>query len=164
VQNVKKQNYFCQSNYDDLPFSIRFCDFRIFFSRELLLFYGAKGDIMAPATIFLSPVIVSVPFLALSMMGNTIIRAEGQATFAMVSMMIIPALVNIALDFVFIKLLDLGLYGAALATAFPIYVFSFILWYFIYKTELKLQAKDFKFHLPIIKEITFSLVSFLDKV
>jgi hypothetical protein len=44
-----------------------------------LLFYGAKGDIMAPATIFLSPVIVSVPFLALSMMGNTIIRAEGQA-------------------------------------------------------------------------------------
>jgi Na+-driven multidrug efflux pump len=53
------------------------------------------------------------------MMGNTIIRAEGQATFAMVSM-IIPALVNIALDFVFIKLLDLGLYGAALATAFPI--------------------------------------------
>jgi Na+-driven multidrug efflux pump len=41
-----------------------------------LLFYGAKGDIMAPATIFLSPVIVSVPFLALSMMGNTIIRRD----------------------------------------------------------------------------------------
>jgi hypothetical protein len=37
-------------------------DFRIFLV-ELLLFYGAKGDIMAPATIFLSPVIVSVPFL-----------------------------------------------------------------------------------------------------
>jgi Na+-driven multidrug efflux pump len=119
----------------------------------LLLFYGAKGDIMAPATIFLSPV-VSVPFLALSMMGNTIIRAEGQATFAMVSM-IIPALVNIALDFVFIKLLDLGLYGAALATGISYFTsFLFILWYFIYKTELKLQAKDFKFHLPIIKEIT----------
>jgi Na+-driven multidrug efflux pump len=40
--------------------------------------------------------------------------------------MIIPALVNIALDFVFIKLLDLGLYGAALATGIPT-VFSFIL-------------------------------------
>jgi hypothetical protein len=37
---VKKQNYFCQSNYDDLPFSIRFCDFRIFFSRELLLLWS----------------------------------------------------------------------------------------------------------------------------
>jgi Na+-driven multidrug efflux pump len=58
------------------------------------------------------------------MMGNTIIRAEGQATFAMVSM-IIPALVNIALDFVFIKLLDLGLYGAALQPAFLFHVFFF---------------------------------------
>jgi Na+-driven multidrug efflux pump len=38
--------------------------------------------------------------------------------------MIIPALVNIALDFVFIKLLDLGLYGAAVATAFLFHVFS----------------------------------------
>jgi Na+-driven multidrug efflux pump len=44
----------------------------------------------------------------------------------------IPALVNIALDFVFIKLLDLGLYGAALQPAFPISRL-FILWYFIYK-------------------------------
>jgi Na+-driven multidrug efflux pump len=76
--------------------------------------------------------------------------------------MIIPALVNIALDFVFIKLLDLGLYGAAVATAF--YFTSFFLFLvLIYKTELKLQAKDFKFHLPIIKEIT-SLILFLDKV
>jgi Na+-driven multidrug efflux pump len=114
-----------------------------------LFFYGAKGDIMAPATIFLSPVIVSVPFLALSMMGNTIIRAEGQATFAMVSM-IIPALVNIALDFVFIKLLDLGLYEQLLQRAFPISRLFFLFFGTLYKTELKLQAKDFKFHLPII--------------
>jgi hypothetical protein len=34
--------------------------------------------------------------------------------------MIIPALVNIALDFVFIKLLDLGLYEQLLQPAFPI--------------------------------------------
>jgi Na+-driven multidrug efflux pump len=102
-----------------------------FFLVESCCFYGAKGDIMAPATIFLSPVIVSVPFLALSMMGNTIIRAEGQATFAMVSM-IIPALVNIALDFVFIKLLDLGLYGAAVATGISYFTsFLFILWLYI---------------------------------
>jgi hypothetical protein len=47
-----------------------------------------------------------------------------------------------------------------LQPAFLFHVFSFILW-FIYKTELKLQAKDFKFHLPIIKEITsLSLVFF----
>jgi hypothetical protein len=41
-----------------------------------------------------------------------------------------------------------------LQRAFPISRLFFYSWYFIYKTELKLQAKDFKFHLPIIKEIT----------
>jgi Na+-driven multidrug efflux pump len=31
-----------------------------------------------------APIILSVPFLALCMMGNNIIRAEGKAKFAMV--------------------------------------------------------------------------------
>jgi Na+-driven multidrug efflux pump len=61
------------------------------------------------------------------MMGNTIIRVEGQAHLAMVSM-IIPALVNIALDFVFIKLLDLGLYGAAACNGHS-YFTSFLLFF-----------------------------------
>jgi hypothetical protein len=46
--------------------------------------------------------------------------------------MIIPALVNIALDFVFIKLLDWGYMEQLLQPAFPISRLSFILW-FIYK-------------------------------
>jgi Na+-driven multidrug efflux pump len=68
--------------------------------------------------------------------------------------MIIPALVNIALDFVFIKLLDLGLYGAACNGHFLFHVFSFLFFGFIYKTELKLQAKDFKFIYPLSKNLT----------
>jgi Na+-driven multidrug efflux pump len=57
---------------------------------------------MAPATIFLSPVIVSVPFLALVMMGNTIIRQRDKLPLQW-CLMIIPALVNIALDFCIYK-------------------------------------------------------------
>ncbi len=41
-------------------------------------------------------------FLALCMMGNTVIRAEGKPKFAMIAM-IIPAFSNIILDIVFIK-------------------------------------------------------------
>jgi Na+-driven multidrug efflux pump len=85
------------------------------------------------------------------MMGNTIIRAEGQTTFAMVSM-IIPALVNIALDFVFIKLLDLGLYGAALATGISYFTSFLFILCFIYKTELKLQAKFLNSIYPLSKK------------
>ena len=133
----------------------------IFFSSQMLLLFGAKGAIVAPATEFFTPIIISVPFLALCMMGNNIIRAEGKATFAMVAM-IIPAFVNIILDIIFIKGMGLGMFGAALASAISYFMcFLFVLWFFIYKSELQLKAKHFKLHLPIIKEITaLSFVTF----
>lgn len=133
----------------------------IFFSADMLLLFGAKGPIIKPATEFFTPIIVSVPFLALCMMGNNIIRAEGKAKFAMVAM-IIPAFVNIILDIIFIKVMGLGMFGAALATSISYFMcFLFVLWFFVYKSELRLKARHFKLNLPIIKEITeLSFVTF----
>ena len=133
----------------------------LFFSKEMLLLFGAKGAIMEPAATFFLPIIISVPFLALCMMGNNIIRAEGKAKFAMVAM-IIPAFVNIVLDIIFIKIMGLGMFGAALATAISYFMcFLFVFWFFAFKSELKLKARHFKLHIPIIKEITeLSFVTF----
>ena len=135
--------------------------FGLFFSDEMLTLFGAKGAIMEPAKEFFIPIIISVPFLALCMMGNNVIRAEGKAKFAMVAM-IIPAFVNIALDILFIKYLDLGMFGAALATAISYFTcFLFVLWFFVFKSELKLKTRHFKFNIPIVKEITeLSFVTF----
>jgi putative MATE family efflux protein len=133
----------------------------IFFSDEMLLLFGAQGAIVKPAKEFFFPIIISVPFLALSMMGNAVIRAEGKAKFAMFAM-IIPAFANILLDVLFIKYLDMGMFGAALATAISYFAcFIFILWFFIYKSELRLKWYQMKFHFPIVKEITsLSFVTF----
>ncbi|EIA09915.1 MATE family efflux transporter [Flavobacterium frigoris] len=133
----------------------------MFFSADMLLLFGAKGAIVKPATEFFFPILLSVPFLALCMMGNNIIRAEGKAKFAMFAM-IIPAFVNIILDIVFIKLMNLGMFGAALATSISYFMcFLFVLWFFMYKSELKLKTSHFKFNFPIIKEITnLSFVTF----
>lgn len=133
----------------------------IFFSDEMLLLFGAQGAIVAPAKEFFFPIIVSVPFLALSMMGNAVIRAEGKAKFAMFAM-IIPAFVNIFLDILFIKYLDMGMFGAALATAISYFTcFVFIVWFFIYKSELRLKWHYLKFHFSLVKEITsLSFVTF----
>ncbi len=133
----------------------------MFFSDEMLTLFGAKGAIVQPAKEFFFPIILSVPFLALCMMGNNIIRAEGKAKFAMYAM-IIPAFVNIILDIVFIKLMNLGMLGAALATSISyVMCFLFVLWFFVNKSELKLELKHFKFNFPIIKEITeLSFVTF----
>ena len=133
----------------------------LFFSDKMLLFFGAKGAIMEPAKEFFIPIIISVPFLALCMMGNNIIRAEGKAKFAMIAM-IVPAFINIVLDIIFIKYMNLGIFGAALATALSYFMcFLFVLWFFIFKSELNLKLYHFKFKFPLIKEITkLSIVTF----
>ncbi|WP_395049492.1 MATE family efflux transporter [Flavobacterium sp.] len=133
----------------------------LFFSDKMLLLFGAKGAIMEPAKEFFIPIIISVPFLALCMMGNNIIRAEGKAKFAMVAM-IVPAFFNIIFDIIFIKYMNLGIFGAALATAISYFMcFVFVLWFFIFRSELNLKIRYFKFNFPIIKEITkLSIVTF----
>lgn len=125
-----------------------------FYSEEVLLLFGANGAIMIPAEEFFMPVLVAVPFLAISMMGNTVIRAEGKPKFAMIAM-IIPAFSNIILDIIFIKFLDLGMFGAALATAISYFMcFCFILWFFVYKSELLPHLKHFVLKMKIVSEIT----------
>ncbi|MFV8357064.1 MATE family efflux transporter [Flavobacterium sp. XS1P32] len=135
--------------------------FGLVYSDEMLLLFGAKGAIMQPAKEFFIPIIISVPFLALCMMGNNVIRAEGKAKFAMMAM-IIPAFVNIGLDILFIRYMSLGMFGAALATAISYFTcFLFVLWFFVFKSELQLKIKHFKFKMPIVKEITeLSFVTF----
>lgn len=125
----------------------------LFYSDEVLLLFGANGAIMEPAKEFFIPVLYGVPFLALCMMGNTVIRAEGKPKFAMIAM-IIPAFSNIILDIVFIKLLNWGMFGAALATSISYFMcFAFILWFFIFKSELRLHLKHYLLDFKIISEI-----------
>ena len=133
----------------------------LFFSEEMLLLFGANGNIMAPAREFFFPVLFGVPFLALCMVGNNVIRAEGKAKFSMYAM-IIPAFVNIILDIVFIKILDMGIYGAALATSISYFMaFLFVVWFFVYKSEMHLVWHHFAFRNTIVKEITtLSFVTF----
>lgn len=125
----------------------------IFFD-EVLLLFGANGKIMKPAQEFFLPVLLSVPFLALCMTGNTVIRAEGKAKYAMYAMLI-PAFGNIIMDIIFIKVLNLGMFGAALATSISYFLcFLFILWFFIAKSELKIHWQHLQLKRELVKEIS----------
>jgi putative MATE family efflux protein len=157
----KAKNVFGNQIMMTLLLSTFFAIIGLIFSQQMLLLFGAKGTIMEPAKEFFIPIIISVPFLALCMMGNNIIRAEGKAKFAMVAM-IVPAFSNIALDIIFIKWMNLGVLGAALATSISYFMcFLFVLWFFVSKSELQLKARHFKFQIPILKEITeLSFVTF----
>ncbi len=134
--------------------SVFFVIVGIFFDKELLLLFGAKGDILSPATEYFDVVLYGVPFLAFAMMGNPVIRAEGKPMYAMWAMFL-PAVSNILLDFVFIKLMGLGMFGAGLATSISYAVCGlFILGFFLSKkSELVIYPKYFKWKFSIVKEI-----------
>ena len=117
--------------------------------------FGGKGAIFEPAKIYYTIVLYGIPFLALCMMGNTVIRAEGKPKFAMYAMMI-PSVGNLVLDYVFIYLMEFGMAGAAWAsTVSYVLCFLFVFWYFMSKhSELKLTKCYFRLKASIIKEIS----------
>ena len=126
----------------------------LFYVDDIVKAFGGKGDIFEPAKIYYTIVLYGIPFLALCMMGNTVIRAEGKPKFAMYAMLI-PSVGNLVLDYVFINLMDLGMQGAAWATTGSyLLCFGFIFWFFLSKnSELKIDTSHFGLDLPIVKEI-----------
>ncbi|MDQ7916618.1 MATE family efflux transporter [Mesonia sp. MT50] len=126
----------------------------LWFIKELIPAFGGKGEIYAPAEIYYRIVLYGVPILALSMMGNSVIRAEGQPKYAMIAM-ILPSILNLVADYFFIYVFDWGMAGAAWATTGSYFVsFSYVLWFFLSKnSELKLNKAHFRLDFPILKEI-----------
>ena len=138
-----------------LLLSISLVVFGLIFVNELIPAFGGKGDIFAPAKIYYRIVLYGVPLLALCMMGNTVIRAEGKPKFAMIAM-IIPSVGNLILDYVFIYILDMGMAGAAWATTISYgFCFLYVLHFFLSgKSELKINLPHFRLDFSILKEIS----------
>ncbi|WP_343487027.1 MATE family efflux transporter [Allomuricauda sp. d1] len=126
----------------------------LYFVDDLIPAFGGKGAIFEPAKIYYVIVLYGVPFLALCMMGNTVIRAEGKPKFAMIAM-IIPSVGNLLLDYIFIYVFDWGMHGAAWATtAGYLLCFGYIFYFFLSKdSELKISLPHFGLDMPILKEI-----------
>tara|TARA_E500000331_G_C17235021_1_gene704391 strand:+ start:424 stop:1764 length:1341 start_codon:yes stop_codon:yes gene_type:complete len=127
----------------------------LIFVDDLIPAFGGMGEIFDPAKIYYIIVLCGVPMLALAMMGNNVIRAEGKPRFAMIAM-IIPSVVNLILDYILINKLNMGMEGAALATtASYFFCMAYIIWFFLSKnSELKISFSHFNMDFPILKEIS----------
>jgi len=128
----------------------------------LLLLFGAQGEIMPYAQTYFNIILMGVPFLSWAMMSNHIIRAEGFPTTAM-NVMLLPAILNLILDPIFIYCLEWGLEGAALATIISYAVSAtYTIWFFIKgKSDLRIKRKNLVLHSNIVKEIAaLGFVSF----
>lgn len=134
--------------------SILFMVLGYFFQVPLLNLFGGKGDVLPYASTYFGVLLPFVPILAWAMMSNNVIRAVGEPRTAMM-VMIIPAILNIILDYVFIVQFNFGMQGAAYATAIS-YLGS-ALWalYFFVSSERQLNFEFSKLwlNIPIVKEI-----------
>ena len=127
----------------------------LYFIDFLIPAFGGKGAIFDPAKVYYTIVLYGVPFLALCMMGNTVIRAEGKPRFAMIAM-IIPSVGNLLMDYVFIYVFDWGMHGAAWATTGGyLLCFGYIFWFFLSRnSELKISLPHFGLNRYLLKEIS----------
>ena len=126
---------------------------------EILIFFGGRGEILPLAREYFRVLLIGVPFLAWAMMSNNVIRAQGKSKVAML-VMVIPAILNIILDPIFIILLDMGLEGAAWATTISYIISAGYAMIFFLKgnSEIRFIFKYFRLDFKLIGEI-FSIGS-----
>ncbi len=125
----------------------------LIFQNYLIEFFGADESFKDLALIYYRIVMYGIVMLAMCMMGNNVIRAEGKPKFAMYAMML-PAIGNIFMDWILIRVFDMGMHGAAWATFISYFIcFIFILWFFLIKSELRLKFSSFFLQKNIVNEI-----------
>lgn len=98
-----------------LVFSIAAALFGLAWLTPILQFFGSSDTIMPYARDYLGVILYSTVFFAFAFAMNNVIRAEGNARIAMITM-IISAVLNIIFTPVFIFGLGLGIKGAAIGT------------------------------------------------
>jgi len=123
------------------------------FQDYLIEFFGADDSFKDLALTYYRIVMYGIVMLSMCMMGNNVIRAEGKPKFAMYAMLL-PAVGNIFMDYLLIKVFDMGMEGAAWATFISYFIcFAFITWFFLFKSELRLNVRSFFLERTIVKEI-----------
>ena len=123
------------------------------FKVPILKIFGASDNTMAYAIEYLDVVLAMIPIFILCNMMNSVIRADGSPTWAMLSMLT-GAIINIILDPVFIFVFRLGMTGAALATVIgQAATFIMTLIYFTHTKTFKLVKKSFIPKISSVKDV-----------
>ncbi|ARF12958.1 MATE family efflux transporter [Sporosarcina ureae] len=128
----------------------------IFLLDDLLILFGATENIIGYASAYMLPILLGFIFVSFSMATNIVIRAEGNAKFAMYAM-IIPAILNITLDpiLIFDFGFGLGVMGAGIATVISHAIMSIIILIYYHKgySSLTIHLNYIRMRISTLKEI-----------
>lgn len=137
-----------------LAFSVFILAGGFIFEDFVLRLFGANGDIFPYARSYFRILLFGTPLLSLSMIGNNIIQAQGKAKVAMFNSLM-PTLVNLVLNPLFIMVFDMGIEGSAWATLIG-YVLGFLLvlrFFWSTSNEVRLNLAHIKFDGKVSRQI-----------
>ena len=123
------------------------------FCEPLMSLFGASDATLQLACDYFKIVACFFPAYLMFNVMNSMIRADGSPTYAMIALLL-GAVINIALDPLFIFVLDWGIQGAAFATVIG-QVLSFVICviYFRKTKSFKLKKSSFRIDYPVLKNL-----------
>ncbi len=124
------------------------------FMEPLLRLMGASEAILPYAGDYLGIILWGTVFSSIGFGMNNVIRAEGQPKVAMITMLI-GALLNIALDPLFIFVFGWGIRGAAAATVISQFVSAaWVMWFYLSgRSVLTFRFVGFPWNWRVVKSI-----------
>lgn len=126
----------------------------VIFLKPILSILGATESILPYAVTYGSIYIISCIFNVFNVTMNNIVTSEGAAKTTMCALLI-GAVLNIALDPIFIYVLDLGVAGAAIATAISQVVSTLVYLFYIFgkKSVFDFKIKNYCLSKEVASEI-----------
>ncbi len=120
----------------------------------LLRVLGASEAIISDAYSYMIVIASGAIVIFTNMIGNNLIRAEGNPNLPMIAM-IAGAVINIALDPIFIYVLGMGIQGAAVATIIARTVGAIVVLTYLFgkRTSFRLKVSYFKLNFRIWGQI-----------
>lgn len=127
----------------------------LIFLEPFLRFLGSTDTILPYAKDYGMWILISSPFLICSLVLNNVLRYEGKAFYAMFGLTA-GGLLNIAGDYGLVEIMEMGVYGAGLATALS-QMISFLILIVLYdkyaqsRIKIKFMARERKVYFNIFK-------------
>jgi len=120
----------------------------------MLKMMNTQTELMAMAAAYIQPVFFAIPATVLYNMAAGVMRSLGDSRTPMLAI-VLAALMNIALDLLFIIVFHMGVFGAALATVISQLTSGlFCLWVLMHKfPELKMQPDDRRIRKPFVRRL-----------
>lgn len=124
------------------------------FKKPVLQSFGATAETYQFANDYLNIILAGTIFMVIGFSLNNVIRSEGNARIAMISM-ILSSVTNVLLDYIFIFRFGWGVKGAAWATIISMFVL--MVWVLVHfnskRSVVRLKQNNIRFDWFILKQI-----------